>query len=545
VDPNAAAVVAENSNVCAAPRGIAYDKNSNRLLVACAEGKLLFHSAKLDSYQVTSSVAVDTDARDVVPQGGRIFVSRFRSAEVLQLSSDGALVRKVKLPRVRTGQENREFEPAVAWRMRSTPDNDGVLVLHQRGLATTVGEVAEGEKTGQSQQASPYGGTPFNPCSSIVQAAISRVNPQGTVETSPGLDGAVLAVDFDVATSPRTGETFFTLATAGVKDEEMPLVTTRTVGEDRDGPSFGATDVGFSGAPNRAAFGSQGFLALVSVPNDSPADATTTAAPALDVGCVGAPTPVSGMGPTSSVLFDGDVQLVLQPTDGYLARDSFDGGGGFPAVTLAEPMAEDTGHAIFHRDSGGGIACASCHPEGTDDGRVWQFKGTGARRTQHLGVSIAETAPFHWDGSLPTLDSLMSEVFVERMGGVHESGERIDALTHWLTRKQHSAHLSVEPESAARGRELFESEAVGCARCHTGPVGTDNQAYDVGTSRGVKLQTPALAGLALHPPFMHDGCAQTLRQRFDAKCGGGDAHGQTSKLADGEVDDLVAYLQTL
>jgi hypothetical protein len=44
---------------------------------------------------------------------------------------------------------------------------------------------------------------------------------------------------------------------------------------------------------------------------------------------------------------------------------------------------------------------------------------------------------------------------------------------------------------------------------------------------------------------MHDGCASSLRQRFDAVCGGGDAHGHTSQLSASELDDLGAYLETL
>ena len=37
-------------------------------------------------------------------------------------------------------------------------------------------------------------------------------------------------------------------------------------------------------------------------------------------------------------------------------------------IPYAEGSREDTGHAIFHSNSGGFLACASCHPEGGDDG---------------------------------------------------------------------------------------------------------------------------------------------------------------------------------
>jgi hypothetical protein len=47
---------------------------------------------------------------------------------------------------------------------------------------------------------------------------------------------------------------------------------------------------------------------------------------------------------------------------------------------------------------------------------------------------------------------------------------------------------------------------------------------------------------------MHDGCAKTLKDRFDKSkdaCTGGVKHGDTSALSDGDIDDLVGYLETL
>ena len=38
------------------------------------------------------------NAGDVVVQGGRLFVSRFRTAEVLELGGDGAVLRRARPP---------------------------------------------------------------------------------------------------------------------------------------------------------------------------------------------------------------------------------------------------------------------------------------------------------------------------------------------------------------------------------------------------------------------------------------------------------------
>lgn len=47
------------------------------------------------------------------------------------------------------------------------------------------------------------------------------------------------------------------------------------------------------------------------------------------------------------------------------------------------------------------------------------------------------------------------------------------------------------------------------------------------------------------PPYLHDACAPTLAARFTLSCAGGDRHGTTSRLTPTEIDDLVAYLESL
>ena len=83
---------------------------------------------------------------------------------------------------------------------------------------------------------------------------------------------------------------------------------------------------------------------------------------------------------------------------------------------------------------------------------------------------------------------------------------------------------------------------VACASCHSGPSLTNNETVDVGTGR--KFQVPSLIGIRNRAPFMHDGCATTLFERFDASCGG-DQHGDLSGLSEGDLDDMVAYMDSL
>jgi mono/diheme cytochrome c family protein len=212
-------------------------------------------------------------------------------------------------------------------------------------------------------------------------------------------------------------------------------------------------------------------------------------------------------------------------------------------IELGGESVRDTGHDLFHRDAGAGVACATCHAEGAEDGHVWNFTRLGLRRTQSLQVGLEGTAPFHWAGDESDLKHLMSDVFVGRMGGVHQSDARVSALTRWLFALQPpAAPLTADATAVERGQALFQSPEVACSSCHSGDKLTNNRTVDVGT--GEPLQVPSLRGIAYRAPFMHNGCALTLRDRFSPSCGG-TAHGNTVDLQAGQVDDLVAYLRTL
>lgn len=537
-DPATRSVVAQN-RVCAAPRGVAYDSMQKRVVVACAEGRLVFHSPFVatapDDFRVLGSVAIDTDARDVVVQKERIYVSRFRSAEVHELSSSGELVSVFRSPNVFTGSAF-EFTAGVAWRMIPAPNDDGVLVLHQRATTGSIAvqphDADSGTKSGGTSPVAPpadgssYGGGTIGSCTGIVQTAITKVSASRTVSTSPSIDGAVLAVDFAATDDPSfTGNLWFALADAGVVDAEMPTPTTEFAG----GTPAAAGPIG---AFARGAIGTTQLF-------------TEAQGSALSVGCQ-VPSLVTLSEPTSSVVRDGSTALFVSPETATLRR--FDGtlGTEFAATAMGGAPITDTGHTIFHRDTGAGIACASCHPEGGDDGRVWLFDTLGPRRTMNLAAPVNQTAPYHWDGALETFENLMDDVFVGRMGGVFESPERLERLQGWLSEQPAQVLMAADTEAAARGKVLFDSTEVGCAKCHSGALFTDNKAYEVGTTLpGEKLQVPALTQLALHPPYMHTGCAQTLRERFVGACGGGDDHGHTSQLDSSQIDDLVAYLTTL
>jgi hypothetical protein len=68
-------------------------------------------------------------------------------------------------------------------------------------------------------------------------------------------------------------------------------------------------------------------------------------------------------GQVVSVAFDGRGRLVAQTRDPMLVV-------GNKAMVLPGDIVRDTGHDLFHMGTSGGIACASCHPEGREDGHA-------------------------------------------------------------------------------------------------------------------------------------------------------------------------------
>jgi mono/diheme cytochrome c family protein len=259
------------------------------------------------------------------------------------------------------------------------------------------------------------------------------------------------------------------------------------------------------------------------------------------------PPPPAGT-PGSVTPPPGQVVAVAYQPNGVVVSQSRDPAvlwtsDGQSPIQLSDAATTDTGHRLFHVDAGGGIACASCHPEGGEDGRVWSFACLGPRRTQALRGGLSGTEPFHWDGDMQTFPDLVQAVFVGRMSGPQPSADQTAALLRWLDGVPELPNPPpASAAAAAHGRTLFESATLGCTACHAGPHLTNNLTVDVGT--GMKVQVPSLRGVGWRAPFLHDGCAPSLADRFGS-CGGGDKHGHTSDLSPADVSDLTAYLETL
>jgi len=512
--------VLRRAAACPAPRGAAFDGTSDTVFVACADGQLVALSAGTGEERWRERIAVDL--RDVVVTRDELVVTRFKSAEAIRVTKQGIVVSKSQassVEHVRNGASHN-FDANAAWRAVGTPEGE-VVVVHQRAQVDVVGPAPS---NGISAPPSPVyygGGDTLTNCDSIVHGAITTFGPDGRAHLSGPISDAVMPVDVAVS-----GD-WIAIAVAGSPDANAPRPF--TVNE-------------FGSVPPRTPVARTEVIRVsrssLSVEGDAPSI----------FGC-GSAAFIAGDAQVTAVAFAPNGDLVYQVREPAALMVRALGGVMAPTpIELGGISVADTGHDLFHKDSGNGIACASCHMEGGDDGRVWKFNEIGDRRTQAVNIGLEDTAPFHWDGDIDNLHDLMGQVFVNRMGGVHQSPERLNTLSDWMFGVNAPAPpRAAEDLAAVRGRELFHSEETECATCHDGEKLTDNRTLAVGTgSRDDAFQTPSLIGVAYRAPFLHDGCAGTLRERFtNEACGGGDRHGKTSQLTDTQLDDLIAYMESL
>jgi hypothetical protein len=251
-----------------------------------------------------------------------------------------------------------------------------------------------------------------------------------------------------------------------------------------------------------------------------------------------AATPIfDNLGTPTSVAFTPTKQLVVfYPELPALVIHDADA----RTIKLPGRFGYSSARALFHRQGGVPMACASCHPEGGDDGQVWPFE-FGPRRTMNLRGGILSRAPYHWSGDMPDLPTLLFSVFTTRMnGGALTRSENL-SMGPWLDRL-HAAKPKANADTAAiaRGQALFLDPSHNCINCHTGPMYTSNQLVDAG--RGI-FKVPSLIGVGARAPYLHDGCAATLMDRFTS-CGN-TWHGNTSNLSATQLTDLIAFLESL
>jgi hypothetical protein len=465
-------------DTCIAPRGVAVEK-AGTVVVACADGRIArFAAAGGDAI---ATAFLEPDLRDVLPRpDGTLVVSVFRHAALLLVKPD----LKSSARWDTNGVTN------LAWRAFDFAEPDGTR--------TTAMISQKPQQPGDTSAPNAYGGACG--CGLVpthVDVLLGSQSFGGLARRSYDFN-AVLPVD-------------------GVIDESSIVIVAAGNGHSPGAPQLFILSREATSPDRGPAINPPSKDCLLT--NDV-TDLTTLTTPGQPI----------------AVAIDGSRRLIVQSREpAALYVVGAERTRVMHTIGLSDVSREDTGHAIFHSNSGSEIACASCHAEGGEDSHTWSFDDLGDRRTPSLRGTVAGTAPYHWDGSQKDMADIMNHVFRDRMSGPQLDSAQIDAMNRWVSAIPAPSRMSSAADAAARGAAVFT--AHGCDGCHSGAKHTNNQTVDVGT--GGAFQVPSLVGVAWRSPYVHDGRYDTLEHRFEGNPG---PHGGMTTT---EIGDLVAFLQTL
>lgn len=258
---------------------------------------------------------------------------------------------------------------------------------------------------------------------------------------------------------------------------------------------------------------------------------------------------------------DDSISVIDTRTDQVRTTIRLDG----PKTVSALRHGEQTFYSARYSFQGQ-IGCANCHIDSTFDGITWNLEPDGFGRNivdNKLLEGVKDTEPYKWTGTNPNIPT--------------ECGPRTEKY-FWRSENYDNTTLadlatyvrSIEPRPSRwklpgyqltsaqeRGKALFERavdkfknpipESNRCAYCHSGPKGTNQKLFNVGTHRANDnaglLKSAPLTNIALTAPYLHDGSARTLEEIWTIY-NPDDKHGRTNDLTKDELNDLIEYLRT-
>lgn len=228
----------------------------------------------------------------------------------------------------------------------------------------------------------------------------------------------------------------------------------------------------------------------------------------------------------------------------------------------ASPQTIEKGRALFNDKSlsgSGQVSCATCHPmNGHTDNKTYvgldvvpdgDPKGRSTPTMWGAGIRQAE---WSWAGNIPSIETNIRGIVVNRMKGSEPTEETLDALAAYVKSLPNgpAPFLNADgmprdtaPADVKRGYALFLGKA-GCMTCHS-PASYDKKGpEDVGS--GGPFKVPSLRNVSKTDPYFHDGRFKSLdeavtfmwdfyKKKNDSK----------DTLSDAEKRDLVAFLRAL
>ena len=281
-------------------------------------------------------------------------------------------------------------------------------------------------------------------------------------------------------------------------------------------------------------------------------------------------------------------------------------------IPVDNPMTADAvelGRLLFHdtrlsRD--GMVSCASCHLQhlAFTDGleiSVGIEGRTGFRNSPSL-ANVGFAPRLFMDGGVPTLEmQILAPIADEnemdhnillvaeelntdpQLTALAQSAYQQEINPYTITRSlaafersmvsassKYDLYLQGEAmltEEEMLGMELFNSDEMKCASCHSGVLFTDYEYHNIGLYTDYadpgrerisldendwgKFKTPSLRNVALTAPYMHNGSWSTLEEVIDFFAEGGqphpnkDARIQGFTITEDEKNALIAFLNCL
>jgi YVTN family beta-propeller protein len=212
------------------------------------------------------------------------------------------------------------------------------------------------------------------------------------------------------------------------------------------------------------------------------------------------------------------------------------------------------------------IGCANCHIDSTFDGLTWNLEPDGFGRSivdNKLLEGVKDTAPYKWTGTnpdIPTECGPRTEKYFWR-SEQYDNATLADLAVYVRSLKPRPNRFRLAGSdftpAQERGKAIFERavdkfkkpipEYNRCVFCHSGPNGTSQKIFEVGTRKPTDntglLKAPQLTNIALTAPYLHDGSARSMEEIWTVY-NPDDKHGRTNDLAKDELNDLIEYLRT-
>jgi YVTN family beta-propeller protein len=220
----------------------------------------------------------------------------------------------------------------------------------------------------------------------------------------------------------------------------------------------------------------------------------------------------------------------------------------FTSARRGEMYFHDADFCFQHWQS-----CSSCHPDARVDALNWDLlnDGLGNPKNARSMLLAHQTPPSMSAGARATAEDAVRAGIRHIQFAVRPEEDAV-AIDEYLKSLQPvpSPHLvdGQLSESAERGKKLFFSEEVGCARCHPEPDYTDLKTHNVGSKgkydRRNDFDTPTLIEVWRTAPYMHDGhwtSVEALLKEGRHGSFGGDIDG----LTDEQMNDLIEFVLSL